>query len=272
MFKVANYLRYVFIALLLIAIIVLANLYKKANKIFNVAKVYDVSVDQVKQCSTNKAHNIWLASYADGEVHIANQRALVVSALNRCVDFFLPYNPTHLDAKFVSKNHEILKQPRGAGYWLWKPYVILKAMKQIPRGDFLLYVDSGSLLKNNVEKLIEKLGDKDILLFNNSYRMEPYTKSYILLRNTPQAQKFIEQWLYWAQIPGAIDNSPSESELPSFIEHRHDQSILCILYYTQEKNGIFKILEADEIEKFFIYHRRREIHYSVLNKKELREE
>ena len=253
-----------------------------------------MSVDQVKQCSTNKAHNIWLASYADGEVHIANQRALVVSALNRCVDFFLPYNPTHLDAKFVSKNHEILKQPRGAGYWLWKPYVILKAMKQIPRGDFLLYVDSGSLLKNNVEKLIEKLGDKDILLFNNSYRMEPYTKSklykimnaspeasypreqlaagYILLRNTPQAQKFIEQWLYWAQIPGAIDNSPSESELPSFIEHRHDQSILCILYYTQEKNGIFKILEADEIEKFFIYHRRREIHYSVLNKKELREE
>jgi hypothetical protein len=37
----------------------------------------------------------------------------------------------------------ILSNPRGYGYWVWKPYVILEELNKIPDGDILLYTDAG---------------------------------------------------------------------------------------------------------------------------------
>jgi hypothetical protein len=36
------------------------------------------------------------------------------------------YTLSDLDFVFLNKNKQILDQPKGAGYWIWKPYVIQK--------------------------------------------------------------------------------------------------------------------------------------------------
>jgi len=48
------------------------------------------------------------------------------------------------DTSFWSKHGEFIdKNPRGYGYWLWKPYIIKKNMERMKNGDILLYLDSG---------------------------------------------------------------------------------------------------------------------------------
>jgi hypothetical protein len=48
----------------------------------------------------------------------------------------------------------ILEQPRGAGYWMWKPYVILKTLvERMDWGDYLCYVRSFWLLGPNQCKM-----------------------------------------------------------------------------------------------------------------------
>ena len=56
---------------------------------------------------------------------------------------------------------------KGYGYWLWKPYLILKSLEQIAQDDILLYCDSGCELnvkgKDHLFKLIEKTNQKLII-------------------------------------------------------------------------------------------------------------
>lgn len=32
---------------------------------------------------------------------------------------------------------------QGAGYWVWKPFIILKELEHLQDGDYLLYTDAG---------------------------------------------------------------------------------------------------------------------------------
>lgn len=43
--------------------------------------------------------------------------------------------PKH--SRFINSN------PRGYGYWLWKPYIILKQLELLNDGDILFYADCG---------------------------------------------------------------------------------------------------------------------------------
>jgi len=93
--------------------------------------------DNLHKCTNDPKHKVWLVSYAEGDVYKANQNWQTFSAINKCIDFYLPYRFKDLDAEFVTKNKELLSKTRGAGYWVWKPYVILKTLKMIPEGDIV---------------------------------------------------------------------------------------------------------------------------------------
>ena len=41
----------------------------------------------------------------------------------------------------------IATHPRGYGYWIWKPQVILQAMERVPLGEYIVYADAGSAFK-----------------------------------------------------------------------------------------------------------------------------
>lgn len=54
-----------------------------------------------------------------------------------------------LQTNFYRQNKYLLDQPRGAGYWLWKPYIILETLKQVNKNDWVVYSDVGKPFRRN---------------------------------------------------------------------------------------------------------------------------
>lgn len=204
---------------------------------------------------------IRLVNFSDDKM-TRSQMLCTDSAYTQGVDQVFQYSPTHMDAHFCQFNEKIVKAERGAGYWLWKPYFINRAMGHCEDGDILIYSDSGVEWIAPVNHIIDAM-DQDIFLFSNGHQHVHWCKMDVLegilpdsfkngygdwlkdgnciLRQQVQAsviffkvnqktRDFVKEWLLWCQMPGFIDDNPSV--LPNhreFAEHRHDQAILTCL-------------------------------------------
>lgn len=60
-----------------------------------------------------------------------------------------------------------MQYSRGAGYWLWKPWLIHKTLQEHAPGDIVVYVDAGSTLRKSPEwkHLFELMNSYDTLCF-----------------------------------------------------------------------------------------------------------
>lgn len=184
------------------------------------------------------------------------------------------YSSENLSAEFYEFNKEILDQKRGAGYWLWKPYIIYKAMIEMADNDLLIYSDAGVEFMQPVKYIIDRM-EEDIFFFTNGFPQVEWCKgdvlnnilgwgfkktetdcgqhisidlsineykeqkqvqaSVIFFRVNQKTKDFVKEWLLYCQMPGFIDDSPSKfPNYPTFAEHRHDQAILTCL---QIKHG-----------------------------------
>lgn len=177
-------------------------------------------------------------------------------ALDKAKDFgFITtgYNMSDIDTDFFEKNKKILSLNRGSGYWLWKPYLILKKIREINDGDYLIYMDSGAFLCKDPKDILES-NYEGVLAFSTIHAQSTWCKkdlfefifeekydysdrpqmlaSYIFLRKTESSIKFIEDWLNISSNYHLITDEPSISEnYNDFREHRHDQSIYSLLVY-----------------------------------------
>jgi len=162
------------------------------------------------------------------------------------------------DNNFWSKHKDfILNNPRGFGYWLWKPYIIKKSMDEMKDNDILLYLDCGCEIDINEKdyfleciEIVKK--DKNIVgtfgktLVENSCKMdiimmldmnkEIYLKSKMhqaganLILVCQETRKLINEWYELCCNYNLIDDSPSNNKnLKEYVEHRHDQSIYTLL-------------------------------------------
>jgi hypothetical protein len=189
-----------------------------------------------------------LITFTDENMTIA-AKICEVSALQNNVNEVKIYQPKDIDAKFRKANAAILDQSKGAGYWLWKPYIIDREMRKMKEGDTLVYCDAGVEIVNNVNWICDRM-QGDIWLFGNKFQHIHWCKSdvidaiipdfeeddrqaqasVIIIRNTEQSRKFVKEWLQLCCVPGLIDDSPGK--LPNhseFREHRHDQAIITCL-------------------------------------------
>jgi hypothetical protein len=83
--------------------------------------------------------------------------------IQQCVVFnkrILDNNP-----KFVNRNKSSLQQKRGAGYWLWKPYIIFQELYLARDGDIILYSDASVNFIANISHLIKLTEKQDIIAF-----------------------------------------------------------------------------------------------------------
>ena len=201
---------------------------------------------------------------------------LILSAMRFGLSRFFVYTDQMLKGTiFYEKNKAILEQPRGAGYWLWKPYLISEALKRLNEGDILLYLDAGIELIETPREWIEiSLANQDVALFTGSPKDEytlnrRWTKrdvfiyldadtekfwdasqvqgGYVALRKSDDSIRFIEKWLDTCQQSGLITDAPNrlgKPNLPEFIDHRHDQAILSVL--AMKENIPFHRLPSQE--------------------------
>lgn len=189
------------------------------------------------------------------------QKRLNESAQKFGIDYCLSFTGKDIrSSSFYTKNKFILDQPRGAGYWLWKPYIILKAMEQAEDGDVIIYSDSGAEIIASLQPLIDlcinrngliffqvpcytgiffnkswtkrdcfTLMDADCTEFHNARQVAGSPSLY--MKNERNIQ-FLQKWLFYCEDPKIITDQPNtcgKRNHPEFYDHRHDQSILSIL-------------------------------------------
>ena len=53
------------------------------------------------------------------------------------------YGPENLSQEFKNEFNDILDQPIGAGYWIWKFYIIKQKLTNLANNDILIYTDAG---------------------------------------------------------------------------------------------------------------------------------
>lgn len=231
--------------------------------------------------------SIHLITYTDANMTKAAEICSLSALQNNC-DTARVYGPSDIEKKFYAKNKAILDDPR-AGFWLWKPYIIDKALKE--GHAFVVYADAGVEFINNIRYIIDRM-DQDVWLFGNKYTHLHWCKrdiieeiypggqfgnqcqaSVIVIRNTEKSRAFVAEWLRWCQVKRLIDDSPSKLDNhPQFAENRHDQAILTTLAYRDEIKlhwwaamyncGAFTYEKGDYKDQYpvlFHHHRSRDI-------------
>lgn len=171
-------------------------------------------------------------------------------------DAVIQYGPECLNDDFKSRNDHILRHKRGAGYWLWKPYIIKDALNRIDEDDYLFYCDSGMFYIQSIDLLIQEMeknhdqimifeinqkemlwSKRDALILMNCDIEKYYNSCQILggcllIKNTFKNRCFIDEWLFYAQderILTDIPNQLGKDNYKDFKCHRHDQTILSLL-------------------------------------------
>ena len=117
-------------------------------------------------------------TYGDANFTQSTNYNLKTAHLYGKVDKTISYGPKDVPSSFKKKNEKIFSVKKGAGYWLWKPYIINKALAEINYGDYLVYADSGSFYMNSVGKAVEKMEveQTDLFLSEVDYFEGEYSK------------------------------------------------------------------------------------------------
>lgn len=198
-----------------------------------------------------------LINYADGaNFHSVNRKLNSESGMKYGFDEVKEFSRSDLSEDFVSQNATILNTPLGCGLWLWKPYVIYKAMHLFNEGDFLFYSDSGIEFRSSIEPLVAITDKDEIMSFvtnpvpNNHEFMQTKEDVFVLMGLTDEKYRnaycrlasyscykignkscaFVKEWLDFAQNYDIISNDlGSRPNHPNFRFCRHDQSIFSLL-------------------------------------------
>ena len=144
---------------------------------------------------------------------------------------------------------------RGAGWWRWKPYYLLRELQAVPHGDVLVHTDYDLQLSKHPSGLwcLGQNEPRGIVTFHFPCLTDrAWTKAEVatalgaspamldtstlyagllVLRRTPAAEAFLQEWL-GLTLRGELATdalAPGVVQDPTFVEHRHDQSLLSLL-------------------------------------------
>jgi hypothetical protein len=173
------------------------------------------------------------------------------------------------DRTFWEKHGDFIESnPRGYGFWIWKPYIINKTLNQLNNNDILIYADAGCNINFSTLASIERMNQYiemvdnstyGILSFQLEHKEYIYTKkttlntinnnpydcntgqciaTVIIMRKTEHTIHLMDEWLKYAENYNLINDMKTLEEHPEFKDHRHDQSIFSLLV---KKRGSVKI-------------------------------
>jgi hypothetical protein len=199
--------------------------------------------------------SVILVCYATKE-YAMSQGDLVRSARAQGIERCLALSPSDLDPDFKRANARILSYRKGAGCWLWKPYIILRTLEGAADGDTVLYADSGAQLVSSPEPLARLCGaNAGILLFQVHDRLNcEWTKqdcfhymgcdsgqyymqqqvhgAFQVYRKCERSVRFVKEYLRFCMDRRIVTDKPNQcgqDNQPQFRAHRHDQSVLSLL-------------------------------------------
>jgi hypothetical protein len=215
-----------------------------------------------------------LVCYATGRF-IACQQSLVRSAQAHGIDHVQAWDREALEATLLYRLfRSTLDLPRGSGYWLWKPFIIAQALRRAASGDSVVYADAGIEIVDDLSPLFPLCREQGgVLLFAGHYddvgapgpntcgkwtkrdcfvfmgcdapayhRGQMLDASFLVLTKCQRSVRFVRDWFFYCCQTQLLTDAPNVSRLPNlpgFIAHRHDQSILSLLA-SREKLEVFR--------------------------------
>lgn len=191
------------------------------------------------------------------------------------------YGPDDLSAEFKATVGPTLDEPRGGGYWLWKPYIINDMLNQLKEDDILLYVDAGCVLQpagvprlKEYIDMISKGSGKSVLAMRLEFPEYQWTSANIfdhfdiqpqnerakstqiltgtsMYRKCNESMALVSAWLKMAMEHPELftdkHNQEKQAKREGFIQNRHDQSIFSILVKSPPHNATVAVID-EEIE------------------------
>jgi len=181
-------------------------------------------------------------------------------------DLFIKYKYDDVkDSKFFQENKHIISRCGNkiceAQYWIWKPFIILEAMKSCDDGDIVLYIDAGMIVVDDLDPLFEiaKNNKDNRILFSASkiygrhLNLEYTKRDCFILMGCDEPQywntrmlnasmsvwmktqtniSFLSEWREYVSDSRIVTDDPNTCGQPNFQdfrEHRFDQSVLSLL-------------------------------------------
>ena len=231
------------------------------KKVEELLRRYNVSA------TTMKKRKLML-TYGHNCCNASKSRAVAVAVDTAKVDYAEALDLSAVSVPFQISHRELIRKRKGAGYWLWKSYIILDALlHKLNDGDFLLYQDSGMYFVGDAGPLFKVCEDvkPSILTFDLGYKERLFSKrdAFILLgmddpivhardqtqrlanlivamKNCETVQYFMEYLAYTsdARISSDSDNVLGKPNFKGFIGNRHDQTVHSLL---SKKWGILQL-------------------------------
>ena len=200
------------------------------------------------------AYNKILISFADKGYENAKKSQKKTALKEGSINTVIQYSFNDMDQDFKDENKEILALSRGAGYWIWKPYFILKTLNTMNDNDVLIYCDTAITFVGSLDPYINIM-KSSIMLFQHTtnYIEKQFTKgdifkelnclddknvtdsiqldaSHSLWKKDDKSIGFLREWLNLCKNKQLLTDQPSiVPNLEGFSENRHDQSILSVL-------------------------------------------
>ena len=223
-------------------------------------------------------------SYAT-EKYLAMGKVLGIKCLESNFGQFILYKPQDLDSSFCIKNSDTLSYTRGAGYWIWKPYLLLKVANQTKPGTIVFYSDTGVLPRKDAEYFTNLIKDDKIhvwandgatiiqwvdfnvlsaLKFPTELNHNPMIMGgFLLAKNSTNLRNFAKIWLELCEQPHLLrpDTLNGYEKPPETIWHRYDQSILSVIVATNPSWFSIHSLKPseDRVSDVFDIHRNEKI-------------
>ena len=215
----------------------------------------------------NKKRKI-LLSYGHNCCNDSKLRAVEHAINDAKMDYAEALDLSSLSVPFQISHQEQLRMRKGAGYWLWKSYIILHALlNKLNDDDLLVYHDSGMYFVNDIGPLLKVCQDvkPSILTFTLGYEERMYSKrdAFILMdmddpivyakgqgqrlanlivamKNCETIQYFMEYLAYTMDFRISSDNKNvlGQPNFEGFVGNRHDQTVHSLL---SKKWGILEL-------------------------------
>lgn len=191
--------------------------------------------------------------------------------------------------EYFQENPALDPKARGYGWWAWKPYVILKTLREF-KGR-VVYLDAAIIVKKSLDGLFDpqrimsffELGEAVAKKYTNRRwtKNECFDAMGISADNTavrdayqvnaavqayschPDALTFLEAYAEACKDPALVSDASGSIQDPEFQDHRHDQSILSILLATLNHPVRPDITQFSHPDPFVHHHRQR--YESLLN-------
>ena len=219
------------------------------------------------------SQKIHFITYGNELYQNSKKRLHEESTKSRWFDTTTVYGPENLSEEFKHEFNDILKKPRGAGYWIWKFDIIKQQLTKMANNDILIYMDAGCTIningKTRFNEYIEMLNNSNesIISFQCKRAIENiYTNKelfhhfnmnvndnngnsrqimggVLIMKNTENMKKIIDECINVLRTDHLLvtDHYNKMEQSSEFKDNRHDQSILSLV---RKKHG--SILLTDE--------------------------